>query len=139
MTADHLVHVEHSWAFGYNDAQHYDWHNAKNIDVRGSHVPSAHQNCLNLSHVREGRIEIRLVGGQPDFYAYRNTMECVFFLTENIGKLKWDDLEDLTKVFKGCNQYVTKRLTECIGCNGFTREMYDKIVDNLVQEDLELR
>lgn len=136
MTEDHLNHVEGYWWSGDN-ARNFDWHNARNMNVRRD-PPSSHHNCVNLSHIGDGRIEIRLVGGQPDYYAYRNTMECVFFLTEKVTKIKWDDLEDLTKIFKGCNQYVVKRLRECLGFDGFTHEMLDKINATSVDEDLEL-
>ena len=40
-------------------------------------------------------------------------MESVFHVISAMNRLSWDDLDDLTKVFKGCNQYVYDRLTRC--------------------------
>ena len=87
-----------------------DMNVAKNEDIFRD---TSHGNCLNYSHYRQGRIEIRLVGGQKNFACFRNTMESVFFLVENMRNLKWDDLTDLSKVFAGCNSYVFDRLTRC--------------------------
>ena len=134
MTEDHLYHNEYA---NREYARKYAWQNARNLPF-GNDMPSSHHNCINLSHYNSGRVEIRLVGGQRNYYTFRNTMECVFFLTENIRKVKWDDLDDLTKVFKGCNQYVCKRLLDCIGYDGFTMDMYHTIESKAITEDLEL-
>ena len=71
---------------------------------------SDHGVCFNLGHYEEGRIELRLVGGQSTFGCFRNTMESLFWLVGQMKRLSWDDLDDLGKVFDGCNQYVCDRL-----------------------------
>lgn len=72
-----------------------------------------HGVCFNLGHYNAGRIELRLVGGQKDFAAFRNTMETIFFLVERVKSISWTDCDSLTKIFTGCNSYVFDRLTKC--------------------------
>lgn len=134
MTEEHLSHQYWDDAL----ARHYRYENARNIDLKGD-VPTSHNNCVNLSHYKAGRIELRLPGGQDSYIRFRNTMECAFFLTENIRKVEWDDLDDLVKVFSGCNNYVVKRLRDCIGIGGYTPEMHHEIEANCEVVDLELR
>ncbi|MCR5566023.1 MAG: hypothetical protein K6F61_04165 [Clostridiales bacterium] len=93
-----------------------------------------HGSCMNYSHFDSGRVEIRLVGGQGNFQEFRNTMEVVFFLVDRMRKISWDDLDDMTKVFNKCNQYVAKRLRYC----GLNFNDYETILQNVVTEDLEL-
>lgn len=117
-------------------AARFDWRNARNIKPADMlRAPRSHNCCLNMSHFRAGRVEIRLVGGQKDYYCFRNTMEVVFFLTEKVRSLKWEELDDLRKVFSGCNQYVMKRLPDC----GLDAETLDAIRATVKPEDLELR
>ena len=102
------------------------YENAKTMDL--DRMSASHGNCLNYSHIKQGRIEIRLVGGQKNFGCFRNTMESVFFLVENMRNLKWDDLDDLTKVFSGCNNYVFDRLnTNCLNANVITSAQVQEI------------
>lgn len=110
---------------------------AKAIDF--NHQWSDHGVCLNLGHFKEGRIEIRLVGGQRDYYCFRNTMETCWFLAEHIGKVSWNDLDDMVKVFAGCNQYVVKRLSDCYAAGFLTAEQYEAIKAASKAEDLEIR
>jgi len=124
----------------YRDPNKTDWcgrmdySEARNFDLYDA--PSSHGNCFNASHFPEGRIEIRLVGGQKDFWCFRNTMETVFFLCERVKALKWEELDNLATVFKGCNQYVYKRLsTECASC--LTLSELEEIRDNVKTEDLD--
>lgn len=107
------------------------YENARTMEISGG----SHYVCMNYSHFESGRIELRLVGGQPDYYAFRNTMECIFFLCDRVKKIAWSDLDDLVKVFRGCNQYVIKRLADC----GLTREQMNAITATSVTADLELR
>lgn len=88
-----------------------------------------HYVSMNLSHVaRQNRVEIRLVGGQKDYFGFRNTMEMIFHIIERVGKCSWDDLDDLEKVFKGCNSYVYKRLsTDCLNAGVIRQETVEKI------------
>lgn len=72
---------------------------------------SDHNACFNLGHYDTGRIELRLVGGQKDYGCFRNTMESIFFLVDAVKMLSWDALDDITKVFSGCNNYVYDRLS----------------------------
>lgn len=82
---------------------------AKQADLHN--FGSDHYVCFNLGHYDEGRVELRLVSGQKNYGAFRNTMECVFFLVDACKRLSWADCEDPVKVFSGCNQYVFDRLT----------------------------
>lgn len=82
--------------------------------VNLSAMSCSHGVCFNGGHYREGRIELRIVGGQKDFGCFRNTMESIFHVIEAVKKLSWDDCDDVTKIFAGCNQYVYDRLkTKC--------------------------
>lgn len=46
--------------------------------------PIDHDGCdINMGHVHQGRVEIRLVGGQKNFPCFRNTMETVFHIKDN--------------------------------------------------------
>ena len=110
-----------------------DYSTAKTMDL--NNMPSSHGNCMNYSHYPEGRIEIRLVGGQADYYSFRNTMETVFFLTERVRNISWKDCDDLVKIFTGCNNYVFKRLPDC----GLTDDQLRAIRETVKAEDLELR
>lgn len=85
---------------------------ARTMDL--SHQYSDHGVSFNLGHYREGRIELRLVGGQRSYGCFRNTMESVFFLVDRVKKLSWADCDNLATIFSGCNQYVYDRLnTKC--------------------------
>lgn len=95
-----------------------------------SSFPTSHSACcFNWRHWDNGngRIEVRLVGGQKNYACFRNTMETVFHLMDMINKLSWDDLDDLTKVFKGCNSYVYDRLTKCRNEYAMSDEQLAKI------------
>ena len=93
-----------------------------------------HGACFNFSHFHVGRIELRLVGGQSDYWAFRNTMETVFFLVERMKRIAWKDLDNMEKVFSGCNQYVYKRLKDC----NLSENTMATIFSNIEYEDLEL-
>jgi hypothetical protein len=113
-----------------------DYNVARRLDVAS--MENDHTKCLNYSHFREGRVEIRLVGGQRDYYGFRNTMETVFFLCDRVRSISWNDCENLVAIFKGCNQYVYKRLST--ECNAFiTPAGLQAIEQNVKPEDLELR
>ena len=90
----------------YCDRQ--DYSDARNLELHGR--GSDHYCAFNLGHYDEGRIELRLVGGQKDFGCFRNTLECIFHLINAVNRLSWAKLDDMTKVFEGCNQYVYDRL-----------------------------
>lgn len=81
---------------------------AQRVDLDAMY--SDHSVCFNVAHFREGRVEIRLVGGQANYACWRNTMECVFHLVGAVNHLSWADLDDVTKIFDGCNAYVYDRL-----------------------------
>ena len=102
-----------------------------------NNMPSSHYNCCNFSHFPEGRIELRVVGGQKDFGQFRNTMESIFHLVEAVKTLKWEELDDVTKVFAGCNQYVYDRLkTLCYNAGTITRDQLTAIQPTVVHEEL---
>ena len=113
-----------------------DYSNAKNLDLYSA--SSSHGNCMNLSHFREGRIEIRLVGGQKDYFCFLNTMESIFHMVERVRSLKWSELDSLSNIFQGCNQYVYKRIdTECSAFIDSVEKM--KIANSVVEEDLDIQ
>jgi len=95
---------------------------------------SDHGISYNLGHYEQGRVEIRLVGGQSGYYCFRNTMETVFWLVEHIHTVPWEKLDDMRYVFRGCNQYVIKRLTDC----GLSYDVLNDIIAHKKEEDLEL-
>ena len=81
-----------------------------------SHMPSDHGVAFNMGHFTEGRIELRIVGGQKNYGCFRNTMETVFHVIDACKRLSWKDMDDMTKVFDRCNRYVLDRLvTMCAG------------------------
>lgn len=114
---------------GYCREMYYG--NARNMDIAGGN----HNSCMNYSHFDSGRIEIRLVGGQSSYTQFRNTMETVFFLVNRMKTVKWEELDNFVKVFRGCNQYVFKRIA-ATGC--LSASSLDAIERNLKCEDLEL-
>jgi len=94
--------------------------------------PNDHHKCLNLSHLRAGRIEIRLPGGQSTFSDFRGTMETVFFITERVRTLKWEDCNDLYKIFRGCNQYVFGAINSELSAN-----LYGRLFEAMKSENLD--
>lgn len=102
-----------------------------------NHMSGSHGNCINASHYPEGRIELRIVGGQKDFGCFRNTIESVFHVVEAVKNLSWNDCDDVTKIFAGCNQYVLDRLaTKCFESRVITREQLNAIVPTTIEEEL---
>lgn len=73
-------------------------------------IPVGHRICFNWDHYKSGRIELRIVGGQKNFAAFRNTVESVFHLVDRVKDISWKDCDSLVKVFEGCNNYVYDRL-----------------------------
>lgn len=103
-----------------------DYRRAKSMNMHNAE--SNHYVCFNLGHYDVGRIELRLVGGQKSFACFRNTMESIFHLIEATKNLSWDDLDDITKIFDGCNNYVYDRLRTLVYESGFiTSEELDCI------------
>lgn len=112
-----------------------DYSHAKTMNVHA--MSSSHSNCFNGSHFDEGRIEIRLVGGQKNYACFRNTMEVVFHLVGRVKELKWSNLDDVTAIFKGCNQYVFNRLkTNCFTAGTIEQAQLDAIRETVVTEEL---
>ena len=109
--------------------------NAKTVDL--DTVINGHGICFNLAHYRQGRIELRIVGGQKNFPCFRNTMESIFHLIDAVKKLSWADCDDLTKVFNGCNQYVYDRLKSKVKQAGaITDAQLSAISGTVVREEL---
>lgn len=104
-------------------------------------IPTAHNMCcVNVGHVRQNRVELRLVAGQKNYACFRNTMEVVFHIVDKIKSLSWDDLDDITKVFKGCNNYVYDRLnTLCFDACTISREQLDAIAPTVKTVDYSVR
>lgn len=108
-----------------------DYSIAKTMDLNS--MPSAHSNALNYSHYVEGRIEIRLVGGQKNFPCFRNTCETIFHLIDAVKVLSWEDCDDLAKIFSGCNSYVFDRIKDnCYRAGVITMDDVNKIRDTVV-------
>lgn len=107
-----------------------DYSNAKTLNLYAQ--PNDHGLCMNLSHFGAGRIEIRLVGGQKDFWCFRNTMETIFHLVDKVKTISWKDCDDVVKIFSGCNQYVMKRLDDC----GLSAHDYVAIKETVKTEEL---
>ena len=83
----------------------------------------SHGICLNMMHFSAGRVELRLVGGQKSFPAFRNTMESVFALIDGLRNTKWEKLDDLPAVFRGCNKYAADRIRSlCLQRGTISRE-----------------
>lgn len=100
-------------------------------------MPSSHGNCCNFSHFPEGRIELRLPGGQPTFGGFRNTMESVFHLVEAVKRLTWEECDSVQAIFSGCNQYVFDRLnTKVKGAGAITDHDLDVIRATVKREEL---
>ena len=137
MTADNVRNYMMDWSDPADLPDKLDFHNAKSLDF--DYVTSSHHACLNYSHFNAGRIEIRLVGGQPDFRRFRETMECIFHIVAKLPELDWDDLDDLVKVFTGCNQYVLSRLSNCVFDRGLTAEDYGKLDRACKRANFEIR
>lgn len=149
---DEATQIENARKFGYLINKHYDlfkialhrlpvpagetdwcppmdnraeyW---KNTDVYA--FPTGHSSCcVNMGHLRAGRVELRLVGGQRNYPCFRNTMETVFHIIDAVKKLSWDDIADITKVFAGCNNYVFDRLSSnCYRAGVISAEDIEKI------------
>lgn len=103
---------------------------AKTIDL--TQYGNSHGVCINYGHLKEGRLELRLVGGTTTFGAFRNTMEVAFFLVANLQKVSWAKMDDLVEIFKGCNQYVYDRLCDC----GLSQAQLEEIKAHVVEENL---
>lgn len=89
---------------------------------------SSHGVSFNLGHYLEGRIELRLVGGQKNYACFRNTMESIFYLCDAVKRLEWYELDDLVAVFSGCNQYVYDRLqSKCAAAGAISSSDLDRI------------
>lgn len=118
---------------GYCSRMSYDDAQTMNLSGAGSN----HYICFNLGHYDAGRIELRLVGGQKDFGCFRNTMESIFHLIEAVKTLSWNQLDDLTAIFKGCNQYVYDRLSsKCLRAGTIRQEQLEKIAETVKREQL---
>lgn len=98
--------------------------------------PVSHSSCcVNVAHVRQGRLEIRLVAGQKNYPCFRNTMETVLHIITRVCKLSWNDLDDLSKVFKGCNRHVFDRLsTNCFDTGVIDSATIEKIRPTVIDE-----
>lgn len=87
--------------------------------------------AINYEHCNyaseNGRVEIRLVGGQRNYGAFRNTMEVVFHLVERAKEISWKDCDDVTAIFKGCNNYVFDRLSLCVRENTLSADDFEAI------------
>lgn len=109
-----------------------DMEYAKSFDLEanGRERRSNHGICFNYAHFESGRVELRLVGGQADYYSFRNTMECIFHLVDAVKNISWEQCDDLKRIFKGCNKYVIKRLTDCVNNNSLSRSDFEEIKAN---------
>ena len=96
-----------------------------------------HYVCVNMGHYEEGNIELRLVGGQANFPCFRNTMECIFHIIEACKNVSWSDLDNVVRIFSGCNQYVFDRLKSFVRDNGqISAEAVEAIYHTVKVENL---
>lgn len=119
---------------GYCQRMNYTKTYAQTLDLENQMC--SHGVCFNLGHYDEGRIELRLVGGQKNYACFRNTMETVFFLVDAVKRLSWADLDDITKIFKGCNQYVADRLSRARTAGYCTTAQLDAVMATVKREEL---
>ena len=116
---------------GYCSRMNYA--NARDLDLTTQGC--SHGVAFNMGHYNAGRVELRLVGGQKNYATFRNTMESVFFLCDAVKRLKWEDMDNLEKVFAGCNQYVYDRLTKCRNEGVIDAETVERIHATIVREE----
>lgn len=103
-----------------------DYADARTMDLEN--MPSSHYVAMNYGHYSAGRIEIRLVGGQKNYACFRNTMETIFHLVDAVKTLSWNDLDDIPKIFSGCNNYVFDRIsTNCYRSGVISADDVEKI------------
>ena len=96
-----------------------------------------HYVCINMGHYNEGNIELRIVGGQKNYPCFRNTFEAVFHIVETVKSISWNDCDDITRIFKGCNQYVYNRLsTYCHDNVEISSAQLEKIYPTVKTENL---
>ncbi len=100
------------------------------LEANGREIYSSHGICFNFAHFETGRVELRLAGGQKDYFEFRNTMECIFHLVDIVKTISWEKCNDLKAVFKGCNRYVIKRLTDCVSNGTMSRTDFEEIKNN---------
>jgi len=119
----------------YYCSQMDDWDNknyAKQFDFSTTNEDeSNHGICFNYYHFNSGRVELRLVGGQKTYAAFRNTLETIFHLVEAVKRCSWSEIDDMKKVFKGCNKYVLSRLEDCMNNGTLSRDDYNSIASNI--------
>lgn len=129
-----LLHRDRS-ATGYCRRMSADKETVRRMDF--ADVDGGHGVCFNLDHWRTGRVELRLVGGQKNFPCFRNTMESVFFLIDAVKRISWNDCDDLTAIFSGCNQYVFDRIKSfCYNAGTITSAQVEAIRLTVKREDL---
>ena len=120
-------------AFGRNGSTSYCARMTSTVDYWKNtpieYFSNSHGISYNLGHfLHQGRVEIRLVGGQRNYAGFRNTMETVFHIIDRVNKLAWKDLDDIEKLFKGCNAHVFDRLsTNCLQADVIDRATVEKI------------
>ena len=62
-------------------------------------------------------------------------METVFHLIDRVNKLSWRDLDDVEKLFTGCNNYVFDRLSSnCLNAGVITSDIVNAIRPTVKQE-----
>lgn len=121
------------WCPRMNSTKEY-W---KTTGIGWGGFPTAHDSCcVNMGHIGQNYVEIRLVGGQKNYACFRNTMETVLHIVDAVKKLSWNDMDDLAKVFKGCNNYVFDRLsTKCLEAGVIDRATVDAIKPSVVTKN----
>ena len=113
-----------------NDFTRIEYAKSFDLERYGREERSCHGIAFNYAHFESGRVELRLVGGQKDYFEFRNTMECIFHLVDAVKNISWEQCDDLKRIFKGCNKYVVKRLTDCVSSNSLSRSDFEEIKAN---------
>ena len=111
------------------------YENARTMNVHC--MSDSHGNCFNGSHFDEGRVEIRLVGGQKNYACFCNTMETIFHLIGRLKDLSWKQCDDLVAIFSGCNKYVFDRInTKCKDAGTISADDCARIAETVNDETL---
>ena len=113
-----------------------DYTEARTMELSGH--SSDHYVCFNLGHYDAGRIELRIVGGQPSFQAFRNTVETCFHIVARAKTISWNKIDDMNAWFRGCNQYVYDRLSRACNAGVFDRATLEKVYGTVKTEDYNL-
>lgn len=97
----------------------------------------SHGYMMNYAHMDEGaaaRVEIRLVGPQRTFVAFRNTCETVFHLVESAKDGR--DFTNPRSLWRGCNECVVDRLSDMVSLGFMNQSDFEWIKANSIDSGI---